>query len=136
MIFKNINEFITFFIKNKESDLEKNNKECVINIPEKYISTEIKQIYNSIQGGFINIAEDEVWRFLNIKELEELEDNYEYNFIENNLLPFIDCYDSNYICYDFKNKKYVLYNITDKIVFEEYKTLLEIINEQQNDNNN
>ena len=130
---KKINEIINFFLTDKKSDLQNvkedfNSLIIKLKIPNNYISDEIRELYNLTSGGFINIEKNIRWRIFNPKEFMQFNENFEFDFIQINLIPFIDCFDNDYICFDFKNNKYVFFSLSDELIFEEFKTLTKIFN--------
>ena len=54
-------------------------------------------------------------RILSIEEIRDANEDLEVDFISLQLIPLIDCYDNDYICYDFKNDIWVVFNIVDEI---------------------
>ncbi len=93
------------------SDMEKRYE---ANIPE-----EVTELYSLTSGGFVEISDGDNWRILSPEDISDASDDLGVDFIGLKKLPLIDCKDNDFICYDFKEARYEMFNIIDEIGFME-----------------
>ena len=48
------------------------------------------------------------------------------DFVAHHLLPVFDMFDNDYICYDYANNMWCMFNIVDELAFNEQKELLDL----------
>lgn len=73
-------------------------------------------------GGFV-----EDYRFLSLDEIEYAEDDLHVDFKKHNYIPLIDCGDNDFVVYDFRNDKWVKFNIIEKVSFKKKQSLEDIL---------
>jgi hypothetical protein len=89
------------------------------------LPSEIIELYDITEGGFIQIDEHESWRILIPRDILDAPEELKVDFPLFRKLPIIDCKDNNFICYDFKSGMFQLYNIVDNIAFKNVKKLID-----------
>lgn len=88
------------------------------------LSQEMKRIVSqSVEPLFF---EDDC-RMLSYGEILKADIEFETNFKELGIIPFIECFDNDFVVYDVKSGKYGMYNIIDKVIFSDNKTLEEVL---------
>ena len=67
-------------------------------------------------------------RILSIQEIIDASSDMQIDFITLKIIPFIDCYDNDYICYDFQSEGYLIFNTVDEVRFKHSKDLNYLLN--------
>ncbi len=67
------------------------------------------------------------YRVLSFAEIKDANDDLEVNFVEECIIPLIDCGDNDFIVYNFKTKKWSLFNIIDNCSFKAKSKLEELM---------
>lgn len=62
-------------------------------------------------------------RILSYDEVLQAKDQLHVDFIAYGIIPLIDCYDNNFIVYDYKNNTWNMFNIVDECIFDTKKSL-------------
>lgn len=70
---------------------------------------------------------DDEGRLMALIELESISNEYNVNFIEEKMVPVIDCYDGTFIVYDLKNQVWAKYNCFDKLAFRKKDDLKDLL---------
>lgn len=91
------------------SDMEKQYK---AKMPE-----EVTELYSLTSGGFVQVGDGDHWRILSPKDILDAPDDLGADFVALKKLPLADCKDNDFICYDFNNQRYEMFNIIDEIGF-------------------
>lgn len=59
-----------------------------------------------------------------LKATEEMNSD----FISNHVLPLFDLGDNDYLCYDYSDRLWCMYNIVDDSAFNKHKDILDLLN--------
>ena len=73
-------------------------------------------------GGFVCD-----YRFLSLDEIEHADEDLHVDFINRKILPLIDCFDNDFIVYDFHGKKWMKFNIIELVAFNVKDSLEELL---------
>lgn len=82
---------------------------------------------------FIEVDEKNSWRILGINEVENAEQELNVDFISKKMLPIVDCFDNDYIVFDFSSESFCMLNIVDEMSFplpESTQLILDSIEKQ------
>lgn len=85
------------------------------------------------ENKFIEVNEKNSWRILGINEVENAEQELNVDFVSKKILPIVDCFDNDYIVFDFSSECFCMFNIVDEISFplpESTQLILDSIGEQ------
>ena len=100
------------------------------------VLSEINEIYNlniDLPVEFINVIKnpnkynDSNKRVLSLSEILDANNDMQVDFISLKLIPIIDCFDNDIICYDLNYKNWTMFNIAENIKFNSKKSLDELI---------
>jgi len=103
------------------------NMERVDVINKKYNVELNKLLSKVISYARENVFFEKERRVLCFEEIKDASDDYEVDFVEMGILPVIDAYDNTFIVYSFEDDLWAMYNISDDILFDENKSLEEIL---------
>jgi hypothetical protein len=74
-----------------------------------------------------NYDEQVILRKLSRDMILEASEEMNSDFIGYKLLPLFDCGDNDYICYDFENNIWCMFNIVDDSIFNKHKGILDLL---------
>ena len=128
-----INQLICTFFNDNKSDLKVNNSNIIKDLKfANDLPEELIELHKLVSSGFIYLNENATWRIISIEEIDDIEDNYGYDILKNDLFPIFDCFDNDFICYDLKKREFVCFNISDEIIFDKFDCLAEFIEKKIN----
>lgn len=84
----------------------------------------IKQILSSAEEPIFIEFEMRIMSQYEIMYASKLMD---YDFISNKLIPIIDCYDNDYVVFDYGKNEWVMFNNTDECIFKRGKKIVDVI---------
>ena len=116
---------ISEFLSNLES--VKINTDNVRYIEDKYqieISEEMKQVISSIEE---DVFFEEGCHIFSFEEVMNDSENLGADFLDYKLIPLVDCYDNDFITYNFSDKSFTMFNIIDNCVFNSGRTFKELL---------
>ncbi len=67
-------------------------------------------------------------RVMTIEEILDANDDMGVDFVGLRLIPFVDCFDNDYICFDIKNKNWTMFNSVDELKFRPCDKLEDLLN--------
>lgn len=67
------------------------------------------------------------YRFLSLDEIEFAEDDLHVNFKKRNIIPLIDCSDNDFIVYDYRSGKWMVFNIVEMVAFKKKPVLEDLL---------
>lgn len=74
----------------------------------------VKQVATLFKtGGFVG-----GYRFLSLDEIEYAEDDLHVNFKKRNIIPLVDCGDNDFIVFDYRSEKWMVFNIVEMVAFK------------------
>lgn len=82
------------------------------------LPSDLVECYRTAGAGFLKIDLYDVWHLLGPKEVLAAPGELNVDFVGQRLMPVIDCMDNNFICYNFKDSVYHLFNIVDEMSFD------------------
>lgn len=97
--------------------------DTVVKTIERAYSKNVPEIVLRIITLFKNGCFVEGYRFLSIEEIEFAEDDLHVKFDVKAIIPMIDCGDNDFIVYNYKKKKWAMFNIVDQVSFKEQNDL-------------
>ena len=68
-------------------------------------------------------------RILDLDEILSASEDMEVDFLKEKLVPLVDCFDNDYLVYDFSKQIFCMFNISDEMSFSDYKNLDEFLQE-------
>ena len=89
----------------------------------KDLPKELVDLLNNSQN--YNLKEK---RILSVDEILDTNNDLQVDFVSLQLIPLIDCFDNDYICYDLENESWTMFNIVEEIKFKQTKNLVDLIN--------
>ena len=111
---------------NKMADTEIN-KETVKKIESKYGCSLPEDVQKIISISKEQLFFDEERRLLSSNEIENASEQLHVDFKKKFLVPVIDAYDNDFICFNYKTKKWCYFNIVDETLFSESESLEAIL---------
>ena len=112
------------FLEEIKKDNKKINDELIEKIEKKYnckLPEDVKKII-SVTDDFYSF-EDLIIRMDNDIILNPEEELF-CNIMDKNIIPIFDCYDNDYICYDFVNNNWCMFNSVDESIYDTNKNIL------------
>ncbi len=107
----------------KKLDTKALNQKNIDKLESKY-NSEFPIIINKIiSTNQKPIFLDNEFRVLSYAEILNANKQLGVDFISLHLIPILDCYNNDFICYNFKIKKWCMFNVIDECVFNERKDL-------------
>jgi len=95
---------------------------------QKEYGTEFSQEMKSIISQSIEpLFFEDNSRMLSYGEIFSADIEYDNNFKELGIVPLIECFDNDFIVYNIRTGMYEMYNIIEKIAFNENKTLKDVL---------
>lgn len=97
---------------------------------------EICRVYNrelpDLLKEIISFTDDSIffddgYRLMSFAEIKSASDEYEVDFVGAGLIPFIDCYDNDFIVYNFNTATWAKYNIGDRVLFKARSELEDLL---------
>lgn len=104
-------------------ELQKVNESAVLKITMKYhcnLPVMIKKILSSNKKTLF-LSEER--RILSYEEVLNASDQLHVDFSLYSIIPLVDCYDNNFIVYNYKNNEWSMFNIIDECIFDTKKNL-------------
>lgn len=107
-----------------------------IEIDEEF-TNKVEQVYSCELSDFvkrllsipetIDYEEKEISLFKMSNDfILEANEELQCDFISKHLIPIFDCYENDYLCYDFLNNIYVVYNVFEELTFDRNDDILKL----------
>ncbi len=107
---------ITEYVNSLENTNINQSKVTIIN--DTYKCTLPIEIQKIITNNEKSIFLDNECRILSFQEIVDANSDLHVDFIKQMLLPIADCYDNDFLVYDYKNNVWCMYNIIDELIFD------------------
>lgn len=101
----------------------------VQNIEKKYKSKLPLIIQQIISYSNNPVFLDEDKKVLSYKEILKASEELHVDFNKYRLIPLIDCYDNDFISYNFEKKEYCIFNVNDYCIFKNKPRLADYFEE-------
>lgn len=76
----------------------------------------------------ISISEKQLFfgeekRLMSLTEIENASEQLHVDFKKRNLIPIVDAYENDFICFNYKTNKWCYFNVNDRLCFSENPVL-------------
>lgn len=96
--------------------------------PLKITADEAKYLISAIQSEPIFFEDEMFYRLLSIQEILDADVYMNVPFKKIGILPCIDCWDNDFISYDFRSYTWCKYNIVEEVKFASKNSIFEYFN--------
>ena len=120
-----VNFLEEIFNKEVSKDIDKKINE-IERLYKAKLPAHAKDFIKFNETQFYNYNESS-YRLLAVKEILNANEELEINFVKKELLPLFDTMDNDFICYDFQQDKFCLFNIIEDVKYLTVDSIEEII---------
>lgn len=111
---------------NKLIEMKINDK-IVELVEKKYLCKLNDEVKRVLSFEDINFSINDESRLLSSDDILNADKKYDYEFTKKHLIPLMDCSDNDLLVYDVEKKQYSKFNIVDKLLFKDKKSISECI---------
>lgn len=90
-----------------------------------HLPDEVSRLIAFTSDNSIFIADER--RLLSFKEILHAADTMHVDFVRYGIIPLIDCYDNDFIVFNFKTQSWSMFNIVDQISFNDGQELKDLL---------
>lgn len=113
--------------------------ECLLNISKTKVDSKVTKTLAKVYSQDIPAVVEQLvtlfksggfvagYRFLSLDEIEYAEDDLHVDFKKRHFIPLVDCGDNDFIVYDYRNEKWILFNIVEKVAFKKKQELEDLL---------